>query len=360
MKHTDMTRETVFALIDRIANGIMDRGNRDVFTPDNDGRHYMDNWDWYQGVALFGLYRTWRETGNDRLLAYIEEWFETRIGEGLPEKNVNTMCPMLTLTYLCELRGRERDIKLCEEWAEYAMNSLPRTVEGGFQHVTVSSQNYMQLWDDTLYMTVLFIARMGQLTGRDEYTQESVRQFLVHLKYLTDPATGLFYHAFNFDGMHNFAGALWGRGNAWYTAGLADYLDMAELPGGVKSFLISSLKRQADALKNWQDEEGMWHTLINDPEGSYAESSATAGFVYGVLKAVRAGALDGSYIDMCMKAVRALIKRVDENGILQDVSAGTAVKPTLDGYRTVRKCAQPYGQSMMLLALTEAARVARQ
>ena len=358
MVKPDWTRKEIFALIDRIANGIMDRGNAGVFTPDNAGRHYMDNWDWYQGVALFGLYRTWRETGSGRLLAYIEEWFEKRIGEGLPGKNVNSMCPLLTLTYLYELRGRERDMKLCEEWAEYAMKKLPRTVEGGFQHVTVDSENYMQLWDDTLYMTVLFIARMGELTGRDEYVQESIRQFLVHLKYLTDPETGLFYHAFNFDGMHHFAGALWGRGNAWYTAGLADYLDMAELPGGVKLFLISSLKRQADALKTWQDKEGMWHTLINDPEGSYAEASATAGFAYGIMKAVRTGILDGSYSEMCIKAVHALISRVDENGILQDVSAGTAVKPTLDGYRQVKKCAQPYGQSMMLLALTEAARIA--
>lgn len=35
-----------------------------------------------------------------------------------------------------------------------------------------------------------------------------------------------------------------------------------------------------------QDESGLWHTLLDDPN-SYLESSATAGFAYGILKAVR-------------------------------------------------------------------------
>ena len=137
---------------------------------------------------------------------------------------------------------------------------------------------------------------MGTLTKNDTYIQESIRQFLVHLKYLTDPVTGLFFHGFNFDGMHHYAGALWGRGNAWYTAGLVDYLDIVDLPDGVKWFLISSLERQASALMKYQDESGMWHTLINDPD-SYLESSATAGFSYGLLKAARMGYIDKKYAD---------------------------------------------------------------
>ena len=39
------------------------------------------------------------------------------------------------------------------------------------------------------------------------------------------------------------------------------------------------------ALAKYQDESGLWHTLIND-SNSYLESSATAGFAYGILKAV--------------------------------------------------------------------------
>ena len=186
-----LTAEEIREKAQRIICGIASN-DAQVFTA-RDGKHYMDNWDWYQGVALFGLYEFYRDTGDEKVLAYLIDWFDTHIAEGLPEKNINSMCPLLTLSYLYELTGNESYLALCREWAEYAMHKLPRTIEGGFQHKTIDSDNYMQLWDDTLYMTVLFIARMGVLTGNDGYIQESVRQFLVHLKYLTDLKTGLFY-----------------------------------------------------------------------------------------------------------------------------------------------------------------------
>ncbi|MBR4234448.1 MAG: glycoside hydrolase family 88 protein [Clostridia bacterium] len=337
----------------QLIGGIITRDNADVFTA-RGGGHYMDDWDWFQGVALFALYKYAKKTGDRTVYSYLTDWFDSHIRAGLPAKNINSMCPLLTLSYLYEESGRQEYMDICREWAEYAMHFLPRTLEGGFQHVTIDSDNYMQLWDDTLYMTVLFIGRMGTLTGRDEYTQESIRQFLVHLKYLTDPVTGLFYHGFNFDGLHHYAGALWGRGNAWYTAGLVDYLDMTALPGGVRAFLISSLARQADALEKYRDAEGMWHTLINDTEGSYAESSASAGFAYGLMKAARKGYIDGHFRALGLESAQAVLKRIDGRGILQGVSAGTCLMDTLDEYRQVRQCAEPYGQSMALMMLLEA------
>ena len=334
-----------------IINGIAST-DANTFTS-YDGKHYMENWDWFQGVALFGLYEYYRDTGNQSALDYLFKWFDEHIEAGLPGKNINSMCPLLTLSYLYEMTGKESYKELCLEWAEYAMNELPRTIEGGFQHITIDSDNYMQLWDDTLYMTVLFLARMGKLTNNDKYIQESIRQFLVHLKYLTDPKSGLFFHGFNFDGMHHYCGAKWGRGNAWYTAGIVDYLDMIELPEGVKWFLISSLERQVDALMKYQDEGGMWHTLIDD-ETAYLEASATAGFSYGILKAVRKGYIDPKYAECGRKGFEAICKLIDENGILTQVSAGTCLRDSLDYYRNIKLNAQPYGQSMALLLLLEA------
>ena len=142
----------------------------------------MEAWDWFQGVALFGLYEYYRSTKSKEVFAYLIKWFDEHIEEGLPEKNVNSMCPLLTLSYLYEETGKKEYLDICREWVAYAINELPRTTENGFQHKTIDSMNYMQLWDDTLYMTVLFVARMGTLTGNDSLIQESIRQFLVHIK----------------------------------------------------------------------------------------------------------------------------------------------------------------------------------
>lgn len=339
-----------------ILGGIIDENNQAVFT-NREGRHYMDDWDWFQGVALFGVYTYYRQTGEKAALDYLVSWFDTHIKKGLPVKNVNSMAPCLTLSYLWEETGREDYLAICREWAEYAVTSLPRTPEGGMQHITIDSPNEGQLWDDTLYMVVLFLARMGQLDGKPDYVHESVRQFLVHVKYLADVTTGLFFHGWSFIRLDHFARALWGRGNAWYTAGLVDYLDMAEIDPGVRMFLISTLDRQTEALEKFQTANGLWRTLI-DQEDAYEESSATAGFAYGILKAARLGYIPAVRAQMGVRALHAVLDKIDANGILMGVSAGTRLYDNLDAYRSIRVNAQPYGQSMALLAITEALRMA--
>ncbi|MFD0714227.1 glycoside hydrolase family 105 protein [Paenibacillus sp. GCM10027626] len=312
----------------------------------------MDIWDWSQGVGLFSLYQYYTESGREDILSYIEEWFEKQFARGLPGKNVNTMCPLLTLSYLYELKNNAEYLAICEEWASYAAAEMPRTPEFGITHVTVDNDNTGELWSDTLYMTVLFLGRMGVLLQRDDYVQESIRQLLVHLKYLTDKETGLFYHGWTFLEQHNFAGALWGRGNAWYLAGLVDYLDIVKLPLGVEMFLLSSLERQVQKLSVLQAESGMWNTLLDDPS-SYEETSATAGIGYGILKAVRKGYLSEDYAEVGLKALHAVMGKIDETGAVHGVSYGTRMGRTLEFYKNIPQCPMPYGQSMALLFLVE-------
>jgi unsaturated rhamnogalacturonyl hydrolase len=312
----------------------------------------MDVWDWSQGVGLFSLYLNYKENGNKEILTYLTEWFDRHIERGLPEKNVNTMCPLLTLSYLYEETGNPDYLRICEEWASYAVERMPRTPEFGITHTAVDSPNDGELWDDTLYMTVLFMGRMGVVLNKEGYIEESVRQFLVHLKYLTDTSTGLFFHGWTFKENNNFAEARWGRGNAWYTAGLVDYLDMISVSEGVKQFLLSSLERQISKLAELQAPSGMWHTLLDDPT-SYEETSATAGFAYGILKAVRKGYISESYRETGMRALQAVIATIDDKGTVQGVSYGTRMGRTLDFYKEIPQCPMPYGQSMALLMLAE-------
>lgn len=312
----------------------------------------MDNWEWPQGVGLFALYLYYKKTRKTEILDYLTNWFDQRIVEGLPAKNVNTMCPMLTLTYLVQETGKQEYMALCREWAEYVMREMPRTEEGGIQHVVTGNLNEGELWDDTLYMTVLFLARMGILLDDETYIQESIRQFIIHLKYLTDLKTGLLFHGWTFEGRHHFAKALWARGNSWYTAGLVDYLEMINLPQGVEKVLLSALKQQVIALARMQSDDGFWHTLLDDPS-SYKETSATAAFAYGILKATRKGYLPQTYREVGLKAWKAVASQIDDKGIVQGVSYGTGMGRTLQEYRDIPICPMPYGQSMALLMLVE-------
>ncbi|WP_108992238.1 beta-galactosidase BglB [Paenibacillus agaridevorans] len=352
MLEAQETKEASYNRIERVIEQMKELRGGTVQESCPIGIISMENWEWPQGVGLFSLYLYYKETGKREILEYLIEWYDRRIQEGLPEKNINTMCPMLTLTYVYEETGRADYLALCKEWVEYAMNELPRTEENGFQHVGTGHLNEGQLWDDTLYMTVLFVCRMGQIDKRDDYIQESIRQFLVHLKYLTDPVTGLFFHGWTFVDKHHYSRALWGRGNAWYTAGLVDYLEMAELPQGVQWFLLSSLERQIQKLQDVQAKSGMWHTLLDDP-ASYEETSATAGFAYGILKAIRKNMLPAAYKPVAVKAYKAVLRQIDEQGVVHGVSYGTGLGRSLQVYRDIPITPMAYGQSMVLLMLVE-------
>lgn len=316
----------------------------------------FEKWEWPQGVGLYGLFKAYQETGHVELLEQISSWYQRRFAEGLPERNVNTMAPMLTLAHLVEITGDKEMNAVCESWAEWIMHEMPRTRDGGLQHIVSGERNEQQLWDDTLYMTVLFLARMGVRLGREDYLQESIRQFLVHIKYLFDRKTGLWMHGWTFDGRHNFANALWARGNCWITAGTYDFVEMVPLPGGVRQFLLDTVADQVEALARLQAPDGMWHTILDDPT-SYTETSATAGFGYGILKGIRLGFLDRCYLPTAEAALRAVISRIQADGTVIDVSYGTGMGRDLGHYRRIPICPMAYGQALTLLLLGEAARL---
>jgi unsaturated rhamnogalacturonyl hydrolase len=104
----------------------------------------------------------------------------------------------------------------------------------------------------------------------------------------------------------------------------------------------------------------MWRTLINLPsnEGSYVESSATAGFAFGMLKALRLRYIKGEeFRDSAIRGVKAVLAKVSVEGELMDVSFGTALGNTLQHYKDIDLTSMPYGQAMAIMALGEFLRV---
>ncbi|AQY49984.1 RhiN protein [Listeria weihenstephanensis FSL R9-0317] len=334
------------------------RDDKGAFLLDFDGLKVDDKswsvWNWPQGVGLYGIYKNYRITKNDKAIKVVQDWIENRMKEGAPPKNVNTMAPLLTMAYLYEDTGDSKYIPYLEQWAEWVMHEMPRTKEDGLQHATYGPENKNQLWDDTLMMTVLPLAKIGKLLNRPDYIEEARYQFLIHVKYLQDRKTGLWYHGWTFEGNHNFAEALWARGNCWITIAIPEIIEILELTENdeLRIFLIHTLNAQVAALKEYQHESGLWHTLIDDP-GAYLESSATAGFAYGILKAVHKHYISAEYEEVAYKAIAGLLQEVDENGEVQHVSVGTGIGDTLDFYRKIDMTAMPYGQSLTILCLTE-------
>lgn len=310
-------------------------------------------WEWPQGVGLFGFWKIFEATQDNEYLDLLVRYFERQLQIGLPSKNINTSAPMLTLAFLYEHLREKKYGDICTEWAQWMVERLPKTKESGFQHITSDTLNDNELWVDTLFMAVLFLAKAGVIFGRTDWIEEAKYQFLVHIKYLTDRKSGLWFHGWTFDGSHNFSGALWGRGNGWVTIAIPEFLSIVDCEPGIRKYLIETLNRQIEALEKFQDPEGMWHTLIDDPT-SYLESSATCGISYGILRAVNMGLADVKYKKCALKAVKPIIECIDDNGCVERVSYGTCMgRENLNHYKQIKIKPMPYGQALATMFLLE-------
>ena len=318
----------------------------------DDIRRYQ-HWEWTQGVGLYGLWKLFAKTGEQKYMDILTKFFDSQLEIGFPALNVNTMAPFLTMSYVGEYLREERYLTPCRDSAAWIMDHFPRTQEGGFQHMTSDTLNDQELWDDTLFMTVLFLANMGRIEGKQQYIDEAQYQFLLHAKYLADPKTGLWYHGWTFNGRHNFAGAFWGRGNCWITIAIPEFLQMVNCDATVRIELIRILLAQIRALCRYQDSSGMWHTLIDDP-ASYVESSATCGFGYGILKAVHTGLVGLEYEQVALSALAPILSYINYDGVVSQVSYGTPMgRESKDFYKNIELKPMPYGQALAMLFLIE-------
>ncbi len=312
----------------------------------------LNTWEWPQGVAVYAMFKVYQAGKDPAVLQQIKAWYAQHLQKGLPTRNINTTAPMLCMTLLYEETADEAYRPLIADWADWVMRGLPRTQEGGFQHITTHDENREQLWDDTLFMTVLFLYRAGKALCKPEYCKEAEYQFLLHIKYLHAQQNGLWYHGYCFLGRHHFGGAFWARGNSWFTAGAVDFAEWIE-DGPVKRLVLNTWKEQCAALVAHQDADtGLWHTLIDHPD-SYLETSASAAIAYGLLKGVRLGLLDESYAAQAQKAAAGVLGQVAADGTVQGVSYGTPMGHDLDFYRTIPLCPTAYGQGLAFLMLTE-------
>lgn len=351
-------RQTIDRLIDNLVHIEDTSGQFLLHLPDGriiDTKSWH-GWEWTHGIGLYGLWKYYELTGDKALLRVIEDWFAARFAAGGTTKNINTMAVFLTLAYVYEHTRNPVYLPWLDAWAEWAMYDLPRTRHGGMQHATYLSENPQQLWDDTLMMTVLPLAKIGLVLNRPAYIAEAKRQFLLHVQYLFDVRSGLFFHGWTFaDGGHHFARARWARGNSWLTMAIPELVELLDLAEGdpIRVHLLETLEAQCAALEQLQDgATGAWHTLL-DVADSYVEMSATAGFAYGVLKAVRKRYIGARYAAVARRAIGAVMDKVDAQGELQMTSFGTAMGDSLEFYTRIPLTAMPYGQAMAIMALGE-------
>lgn len=355
VRSKEEVRETIERLIKNLVNLSDPTGEfsikvADGSVIDNKSFHY---WEWTSGIGLYGMMQFYKITHNQEVLQQIIDWFAEQLPKKV-EKNINTMVQMATLADLYKITNDASYLPVLKQWGDWLFNDAIRTKSGGLQHVTFGDLNPEEMWDDTLMISVIPLTKLGLVLQRPDYIEEAKFQFMIHIKYLQDRKTGLWYHGWTFKAANNFGSVFWGRGNSWITIAIPLFFELLHLSESDETykFLMESLDQQVAALAKLQDESGLWHTVIDDPS-SYLEGSATAGFTFGILKGVANGYLDNKYLKIGLNGLQALFNNIGADGSLAKVSAGTPMGVNADFYKKIKISTMPYGQSMAVLALTE-------
>ncbi|MEM9966361.1 MAG: glycoside hydrolase family 88 protein, partial [Asticcacaulis sp.] len=81
--------------------------------------------------------------------------------------------------------------------------------------------------------------------------------------------------------------------------------------------------------------------------------AASAGFAYGILKAVRKGYISKEYEAVGIKGAKAVRAHINDAGELTQVSFGTPVFNSIQEYKDIPLTSMPFGQAMALLTMGE-------
>lgn len=309
------------------------------------------NWDWNMGVAFYGIWKAYGFLREDRYLSHIKEWIDARIDDGIKVLCVNTCAPMTTVLQMQKLYSCDKYENLCRRFDDYLMNKIPKTPSGAFSHTVVGGSNEGQVWADTLFMSIIYLAQRGITIGNRSYVEEAAKQLNLHVKRLLDDNTGLFYHGWN-DIEKKPMGIKWGRGNAWVAASLVEILEIVNFDIPNKDELLRILDSQLASFEKFQCSDGFWRTVVDNVD-TYKETSVTAGVSYAVLKGIRLGIVDKKYLAMAQKASNAVISKIDEEGNVQGGSSGTPIKENALAYNNIPYAVTPFTQGLALMLLCE-------
>ena len=201
-------------------------------------------------------------------------------------------------------------------------------------------------WTDDMFMASAVLSRVDN--GRHA---AAVGRLLTSYAEKLQRPDGLFMHAV--DGPH-----AWGRGNGFALLGLTEAL--THLPGNWadRPRVLEIYRKQVMALEKLQSDDGSWRQVVDEP-ASYRELTVTAMTTAAIARGARLGWIDQErYLPVINRGWSAVAARVNPDGTVKNVCAGTGAGPTKEYYlnRPEVNGADDRGGAMALLAAIEVRR----
>ena len=288
-------------------------------------------WDYTVGLFTLSLLKLDGQVHNPDYVKFAENTIGSFIttngdlqGYKAAEYQLDAINPGKTVLALWQITHDERYQKAAALLRKQ-LDTQPRTSDGGFWH----KQRYpRQMWLDGLYMGAPFYAEYARLfNGPVSDYDDVAKQIRLVAAHTYDPATGLFYHAWDESKEQPWAikatgtsSNFWGRAIGWYAMALVDVLDYFPTNHPARPEIIATFQKLCSGVVKYQDPKtGLWYQVLDqgDRKGNYLEATASSMFVYAMAKGVNHGYLPRDYVPAIEKGYRGIIGNLikdDGNG----------------------------------------------
>ena len=293
-------------------------------------------WSYVMGIELESMFDTYLRYGGDDILRYCKEYTDTMINEkgdirgyDILDYNLDNIRTGHFVTRMYQKFPEQKNLMAMQLMMKQ-LQDQPRTIaDKVYWHKAIYAY---QVWLDGIFMGLPFRCLTAPITEKarrqkgvkasnpvTDIYDDAVNQLQITYQRTLDPNTGLNRHAYDETRKTFWANQetglsqhCWGRAQGWYTMALIEVLDALPNDYARRAELITLLKKDFDAILQWQDKKsGLWYQVMDAPqrEGNYLESTCSAMFTYALLKAYRKGYVDGKYRDAGICAYKGMVNR---------------------------------------------------
>lgn len=329
---------------------------------------------YHQGVFLSGMLHTYKLTGDERYYDYAKGWVESTLSEdGLPfnmdTNALDDLQPGILLYPLIDKEGDSRYKPILDKIIYY-IDRWPTSEEGGFYHKIGGKAENM--WLDGMYMGGPVTVEYGVRYNRPDLFDKVHRQMSLMRDRITDPKTGLMFHAYDqtrtalwADKETGCAPHFWGRAMGWYAVAMFEIAALLPKSYEKRNEFLKKGTELLHALIPYQDKEkGLWYQVVDHPDDpdNWHETSCTSLYLYALCLAVEAGMIERSVAEPIANLAWSGIKtklNFGDDGYLgvSGVCIGTGVGDLAHYYARPTSENDLHGVGAFLLAACEYSKV---
>lgn len=279
---------------------------------------------WEQGITLQALLEI--DDSNLDLVVYDTVTRQSEDGrlcniENTPAVTDSSFCIPATM-FVGNRKKEKAYLEAAEKNIKFLLYQAKRSKDGILFHMRGTSE----IWADSAAFTPYALALSG-------HEKEAVFQMKGFMAKLYDKKSGMYFHIWDDATQTYKRKLLWGVGNGWILTGLLRLiLELSTKMKPEKEELQAELIRLLDTMLSYITPNYLFHDILDRPN-TFEESECSEMAAYTIFRGIYENVLDNRYYKMGCLIREAVIKQVDDNGLVKNCAgspeflyAGTSVE----------------------------------